>query len=522
MQHSSWDWRYHTEPNGKACMAMKGEGCFWPRGKMVGGTNGMNAMIYARGTRFDFDDWAARGNPTWGYDDVMKYFRKAENLRSKRNNYKPGDHGHMGPMGINNFLSDNKFRSTILKGMKELGYNEAADFNEDTFIGYMDILGTTDKGRRITTAMSHLVKGRPNLHVIKNAHVRKINLSSDNKATGVTFVYNKGKEYTVNIHKEVIVSAGAIGSAQLLMLSGIGPANHLKHYKIPVSINLPVGQNLKDHASLPVVFKLDKSTAKEQNPEELINGMYNLLMGRYSFLHHHEATALTGFINTTSLKGPNPDIQTTHFFSYKNSPELKNYVEATGFNDHTAKSILAANENTNTFIIYLLHLKPKSLGHIHLSSANYMDSPKIYPNYMSSDEDVKTYIRALNIYTRLEKTKAFQKREAELHKIDLPRCNNIKYKTDEYWRCYMSYLTTTVYHPVGTAKMGTKDDETSVVDYRLRVHGAKGLRVADASVMPDIVAANTNAAIIMIGEKVSDMIKEDWDFERKDKNHHEL
>ena len=291
----------------------------------------------------------------------------------------------------------------------------------------------------------------------------------------------------------------------------MGPAKHLKALGIPVVLDLPVGQNLKDHASLPVVFQIDKSTARKPTDEELVDAMFNLIMGRYSKLLHHEATALTGFINTTSLHGPNPDIQTTNFFSLMQSPELKGYIKATGFNKRVAASILQANEKSNTYITYLLHLKPFSKGHIELRSANYLDKPYIHVNYMSDERDVDTYIRALKIYTRLPTTKAFRERETSLHKIDLEACNSLKYQSDDYWRCYIRHMTTTVYHPVGTTKMGPASDPTAVVDWRLRVHGAKGLRVIDASVMPDIVAANTNAAIIMIGEKGADMIKEDWE-----------
>lgn len=280
---------------------------------------------------------------------------------------------------------------------------------------------------------------------------------------------------------------------------------------IPVIQDLPVGHNLKDHASLPVVFQIDKSTARKPTDEELVDAMFNLIMGRYSKLLHHEATALTGFINTTSLTGPNPDIQTTNFFSLMQSPELKGYIKATGFNKKVAASILKANENSNTYITYLLHLKPFSKGHIELRSANYLDKPLIHVNYMSDERDVDTYVRALKIYTKLPETQAFKERETALHKIDLEACNGLTFKSDDYWRCYIRHMTTTVYHPVGTTKMGPSSDPTTVVDWRLKVHGIKGLRVADASIMPDIVAANTNAAIIMIGEKGADMIKEDWE-----------
>ncbi|XP_030377983.1 glucose dehydrogenase [FAD, quinone] [Scaptodrosophila lebanonensis] len=509
-QFSAWDWQYHTQPSGRACMAMQGESCHWPRGKMLGGTNGMNAMIYARGTREDFDDWERRGNPGWGYDEVMKHFRKAEDLRSTRTDYVPGDHGVGGPMIINNYVSDNEFRSTIRAGMAELGYGSAADFTEGSFVGQIDILGTQDGGRRITTARSHLSKDTPNLHIIRHAHVKRLNLNAKKRAESLTFVHRNGKEYTVRARKEIVLSAGAIGTPQLLMLSGIGPAAHLKSVGIPVQLDLPVGRNLKDHASLPVIFQIDKSTARKPTEEELVDAMYNLLMGRYSKLLHHEATALTGFINTTSIHGPNPDIQTTNFFSLMQSPELRGYVAATGFNERVAKSILAANEHSNTYITYLLHLKPFSAGSIELQSNNFLDAPLIHPGYMTDERDVDTYIRALNIYKRLPETQAFGEREMALHKLDLDACNRLTYQSDDYWRCYIRHMTTTVYHPVGTARMGPASDPTAVVDARLRVHGAKGLRVMDASIMPDIVAANTNAACIMIGEKGADMIKEDY------------
>ncbi|ALC48842.1 CG9512 [Drosophila busckii] len=509
-QFSKWDWQYHTQPNGRACMAMRGESCHWPRGKMLGGTNGMNAMIYARGTRADFADWAQRGNPGWDYDDVLQHFRKAEDLRSTRSDYKVGDHGVGGPMGLNNYVSDNEFRSTIRAGMQELGYGSAPDFTEGSYVGQMDILGTQDGGRRITTARSHLRKDTPNLHIVRDAHVKRINLNAKQRAESVTFVHRGGKEYTVRASKEIILAAGAIGTPQILMLSGIGPAEHLRSLGLPVKLDLPVGRNLKDHASLPVIFQIDKSTARKPTEQELVDAMYNLLMGRHSKLLHHEATALTGFINTTSLLGPNPDIQTTNFFSLMQSPELRGYVAATGFNERVAKSILQANEHSNTYITYLLHLKPFSAGSLTLQSGDYRDAPLIDAGYMSDERDVDTYIRALNIYKRLPETRAFSQREAALHKLDLEACNGLSYQSDDYWRCYIRHMTTTVYHPVGTARMGPATDPTAVVDARLRVHGAQGLRVMDASIMPDIVAANTNAACIMIGEKGADMIKQDY------------
>jgi len=193
-----------------------------------------------------------------------------------------------------------------------------------------------------------------------------------------------------------------------------------------VKLDLPVGKNLKDHASLPVIFQIDKSTARKPTEEELVDAMYNLLMGRYSKLLHHEATALTGFINTTSIEGPNPDIQTTNFFSLMQSPELKGYVAATGFNDRVAKSILSANQKTNTYITYLLHLKPFSAGSLTLQSTDYLEAPILDPGYMTDERDVDTYIRALNIYKNLPKTKAFSEREATLHKLDLDLKNHLK------------------------------------------------------------------------------------------------
>lgn len=199
---------------------MEGGKCHWPRGKMLGGTNGMNAMIYARGTRADFDDWRNRGNPTWGYDDVLTYFNKAEDLRSTSDDFKEGDFGKGGPMGLNRYVSDNEFRSTISEGMAEMGYGSSPAFTEGSWVGQIDILGTQDGGRRITTAHSHLSKDRKNLHVVRYAHVKHVNFDENLRAVGVTFVLNGTKEYIAKAKKEVVLSAGSIGTPQILMLSG--------------------------------------------------------------------------------------------------------------------------------------------------------------------------------------------------------------------------------------------------------------------------------------------------------------
>lgn len=503
MQHTEFTWNYFTEPSEKACLGIKNEACYWPRGKILGGSGAINAMLYVKGNRKDYDDWKDLGNKGWGWDDVLPYFEK-----SRRNDSGAG-------VTLNKFENFDSMTDIVVEAAKELGNNILEDdFAENQDLGYCHIYGHHKNGKRSNTAKSYLAsaKDRPNLHVIKNAIAKKINMSSDGKTVkSVTFVYKGEHEMTVEAKKELVLSAGAIDTPKLLLLSGFGPKQHLNKLGIPVVRDLRVGDNLQDHVFVPMFYKIQEKSSEPFNQKEYLDHIYNYLMHQKGPLSTIGMTGLVGFINSDeSSDSPYPDIEMHHIPISRQSPTLDILMNAIGYKSSIVNSIRPAHENSNLFVSMACLMRPKSVGSIRLMSNNYQDSPKIFANYFDDPEDVETLLRGMKYQLKFDETNAFKANDGEFLALDLPECDKFEFKSDEYLRCYIKYMANTVYHPIGTAKMGPESDKTAVVDDRLRVVSVSGLRVVDASIMPKLVSANTNAPTIMIAEKAADFIKEEW------------
>lgn len=518
MGRTEHDWQFHTEKNDKYCRSLT-NGCFWPRGKMLGGSHAMNALIYLRGNREDYDNWHRLGNPTWDYDSVLKYFKKTQrNLNETFVSYQNGKwHSNQGGMPVGHYSDVDDIRHVFIDATKEFGYDLLHDLNADKNLGFAFVQGTIQGGQRFSTAKSFLIpaKDRKNLHVIKYSHVTKVHVDGSGKVSGVEFTYKNINKMVVNAKKEVILSAGAVSSPQLLMLSGIGPKNHLAELGIPLVKDLPVGKNLQDHLVAPVILQFYKSTAEPESMIDILDDVYNYAVHRKGRFAGIGSINLVGLINTVNHTG-DPDIEVQCFDFKRNSFNLKNSLKTLGYDDNVIKAILDANSKADVNDVYVELLRPESTGEILLKSTNPNDPPRIIPKYFDKDEDTQTLIRGINFVTNLINTKAFKEHEGDLVRIPFKDCDKLKYRSDDYWKCYMSHMATTVYHPVGTAKMGPDSDETAVVDSELRVRGIEGLRVIDASIMPKMVSANTNAATIMIAEKGADFIKSTWQ-KRSDK-----
>lgn len=507
MQKTEHDWQYRSEPTKKASRSIEG-GSAWPRGKMLGGSHGINAMIYLRGHPQDFDNWEKLGNPTWGYSDVLEYFRKSES--NENSSFVGKYHGDSGPMSVGHYDENDPFRGIFIDAGKEFGYEFQADLNGEKFMGYGNAQGTLQKGHRMTTAKAFLApaKDRPNLHVIKYAQVTRINFDKNNKVTDIEFIYKKDKKMNVRVNKETILSAGAIGSPQLLMLSGIGPKKHLEKLGIPIVRDLPVGKNLQDHVIVPVFFSFHKSTAAVEG-NDILNDIFQYAVNRTGPLAGVGAISLVGLISTTGDKDlPDIELQT---FSYKRQSILfPGALHSIGYKKSIVDGLLKENEKTDVVMVFVELCRPESTGTIKLRSKDFMDKPKIQANYFDDEHDIKTMLRGVKFQANYVKTNSFKQHEGELIKVPLKECERFDYLNDEYWKCYIAEMSTTVYHPVGTARMGPTNDKHSVVDSQLRVIGMKGLRVIDASIMPKMVSANVNAATIMIAEKGSDFIRTEW------------
>lgn len=448
----------------------------------------------------------------WGWKDMLEYFKKSENNQQFTNEY----HGQNGPMFVGKHSIDHPAKKLISKAAFKLGYPTLNDIHNGSNIGFGDAQGTVYKGRRFGTykAFIHSAKDRPNLLIAKNAHVIKVIIDDNLKATGVE-VKVGDRVLTINSKKDVILSAGALKTPQILMLSGIGPKTHLEELKIKLLKDLPVGQNLQDHMMFLGMFvalreKEAKWAIKDEDPRKGIDAIYDYIMYQKGILSSIGITNYVGFVDTVR-KSEFPDVQYHHVFYNRGEPYLlPTLLTATGFQDEIALNILTQNKETSLLQFAPTLLNPKSKGEIKLKNTDPFELPLIYSNYLKEDSDVDTFVRGYKLIQKLIETPVFKKHQPEILDIKIPTCAQFTFLSDNYIKCAIRNLATTVYHYAGTAKMGPNSDSTAVVDPRLKVHGVSGLRVADASIMPNVVSGNTNAPCIAIGEKAADMIKEDW------------
>ncbi|XP_050539699.1 glucose dehydrogenase [FAD, quinone] isoform X2 [Daktulosphaira vitifoliae] len=494
---SSIDWNYKTEPEEMACLGEKEKRCGWPRGKVLGGTSVMNGMMYMRGSRHDYDNWAKLGNPGWSYQDVLPYFLKSEdNLQATAMD--PGYHAVGGPLPVGQFPYHPPLSHALLQGGVELGY-QVRDLNGAIHTGFTIAQTMSRNGSRYSTARAFLrpAKNRPNLHFLLNATVTKILIDPVNKTAYGVEVFKDGKVDQIIAKNEVIVSGGAINSPQLLLLSGIGPKEDLNAVKVPVIHNLPgVGKNLQNHVAHFVNFFLNDSAT---TPLNWATAMEYLLFrdGLMSGTGISEVTAIlpSKYANPVD---DFPDLQ--YFFGGYLADCAKTGQVGEKYDDSPKRAI--------QMIPAVLH--PKSRGYLKLKSSNPLEYPAIYAKYLTHPDDVATLIDGVKIAIRLSETSALRKYGMELDRKPVMGCEDIPFGCDAYWECAIRRKTGPENHQAGTCKMGPISDPSAVVDPELKVHGIDKLRVVDASIMPTVTSGNTNVPIIMIGEKASDMIKRRW------------
>ncbi|XP_034936857.1 glucose dehydrogenase [FAD, quinone]-like [Chelonus insularis] len=517
-QLSEMDWKYQvTRSNTSAyCLAMIGDRCNWPRGKVLGGSSVLNAMVYVRGNRNDFDNWERMGNKGWSYDDVLPYFIKSEDNRNPYLARTPY-HGTGGLLTIQEPPWRTPLSIAFIQAGTELGYTNR-DINGANQTGFMLTQSTIRRGSRCSTAKAFLrpVKKRKNLHIAMHAQVLKLLFDQNKRTVGVEF-FKDGRKQIARVKKEVILSAGAIGSPQLLMLSGIGPQEHLDELGIPVLSDLRVGDNLQDHVGLGgLTFLVDEPVTFKKSRFQTLPVAMEYIFNERGPLSNPGIEAVA-FVNSKYADKSIdwPDVQ-FHFGPSSTNSDGGDYIKkATNLRDTVYNTMYKPLEKAETWTILPLLLRPKSTGWIRLKSRNPFVAPDINPNYFTHKEDIDILVDAIRIAMEVSNTTAFQRFGSRPHIFPMPGCQKFPFNTYDYWECAIRHFTFTIYHPSCTCKMGPAHDPTAVVDPRLRVYGVKGLRVADASIMPQIVSGNPNAGVIMIGEKASDMIKEDWSRRRR-------
>lgn len=465
---TDYDWAYYTEQQPH----LNNRSLYWPRGRVLGGCSSINAMIYTRGNTQDYDEWEQLGNQGWGWSNVERLFTKAEN--QQRDSLRQTSSGLL---DVSDLRTVNPLSQAFVEACKENGiaYNDNFNGRSQEGAGFFQV--TQRNGERCSTAKGYLkpALSRPNLKVLTQAYTTRI-LFEGKQAIGVEYVQN-GNTNQVKVSKEVIVSGGAINSPHLLMLSGIGSGEQLSSLGITVVADLPgVGKNLQDHLMLALTYESKKAVSLAG--AETFANLINYLLFKKGMLTSNIGEAGAFIKSEKSLSVPDIELifGPTYYMSH-------------GF----------LNPKGHGFTVGSILLHPKSSGYIALRSSDPFQPPVINPNYFSASEDIKFFVKTVELCRHIAQAKAFDSFKGK----EVWPGSQIRSEAEVVE--FVKNSVETLYHPVGTCKMGK--DPLAVVDNEAKVHGIGSLRVVDASIMPTIITGHTNAVAIMIAEKVAELIQ---------------
>ena len=474
-QNGQANWAFDTVPQ----PGLNGRRGYQPRGKVLGGSSSVNAMVYIRGQRSDYDHWAAEGNAGWSFDDVLPYFKRAEHNERGADAW----HGSGGPLNVMDLRSPNRFGPVFVEAARQAGYRPNPDFNAAAQEGVGLYQVTHRNGERCSAAKAYLAPARvrPNLTVLTGVHVTRI-VTEGQRATGVEFVQS-GHVQRLHAAREVLLCAGALQSPQVLMLSGIGPADELARHHIALVHDLPgVGRHLHDHPD--VVQVVDAPHLKDLFGLSFA-GVLRVLQGIFEWRRQRSGMLTTNYAEAGGFIRSRPDEPT---------PDLQLHFVIGKLVDHGRKTVFG-----HGYSCHVCLLRPKSRGRVTLASADPLAAPLIDPNFLAERDDVDRLVRGVKLMRSILQQPAlagYAGRELAA---------SARAQTDAQIEEFIRTFGDTIYHPVGTCRMGS--GPLDVVDAQLRVRGLHGLRVVDASIMPRIVSGNTNAPTIMIAERAADLIR---------------
>ncbi|XP_063533720.1 ecdysone oxidase-like [Cydia strobilella] len=495
LKGGEYDWNFKSVNDAKSSQALFNGQQHQPRGKMLGGSGSINDMVYSRGFPADYDEWATLVGEEWNWTNVLKYFKKTEHLTDERIINDPelmNYHGRNGDIEVTGLNESTYTTKKFLEAFEELQFPMVKDMTYPGLIGAGRFSHTIRDGQRDSslTAMLNKQSWNRNLKVVKNALVTKILITNDT-ADAVEALIN-GDSFTFLVDKEVVVSAGTFNTAKLLMLSGLGPKEHLEEMGIEVIKDLPVGDNLHDHVMVLTYLAADNGTcfySEAESQMELIRYLYDRT-GSYS-----KTDSMGAYI--TNANGV-PEFAIYPSCISVGQKFYQNCLDILGFQEKICSKLQSELESSELLGFAVVLLKPKSRGEVKLKSADPLEAPLIHSGTFSDISDLDAFPSALEKARSIARTSYFKAMNARVIELDIDVCNK------EDLNCRAQAMATSAWHAVGTAAMG------SVLDGKLKVRGVRGLRVADASVMPKVVRGNTNAPVIMIAEKAADFIKEEY------------
>lgn len=498
------DWGYYSVPQKLSCLAAKNQKCFLPMVKLLGGSSMTNRMLYSRGSRHDFTTWAKDKENTWDFKNILPYFLKLEDMLIEEQ--KISDfHSSAGPIAVTGIPAElSELHELFLSAGQELRYKPIDCSGKDN-IGFCRFQATVREGQRSSSVREYLrpAMGRPNLHISTHSIAIKV-LIAKKKALGVDYIRN-GKKRTVGAKKEIILSAGPIGTPHLLMLSGVGPREHLEKLKIPVHANLAVGSNLQDHMSFKLKVHTNESeTITRDRAFNLLSYMQYFVFGR-GILASNKGIFGTALIKTDPRSPKNsPDIQLTLSAMLDDLSVQTPLQKAQQENQETSNTTVPASDGF-TITVELLH--PESRGTVRLQNNNPFTPPIIDPNYLSSQKDIQSLVKGIKLGLSLLTTQSFKSLRAKMVDKPFSSCKQHRIKSDIYWECLIRHLAVSAGQATSTCPMGAISNQNTVVDSNLRVKGIQGLRVADASVIPSSVSGDIFATTIMVAEKAADLVR---------------